>query len=85
MNNGRYFYSERVLIWFDPDADILAVNIFDIHRSELDSLPSVEPEHLVEAGDHEGSKPMWSKTIKTPARFTLSMFTNEPPVEESTP
>ena len=85
MPNGQYFYSERVLIWFDPVADMLAINIFDLHRSELDALPNAEPEHTFDAGDSAGVKPMWAKNIKPPKGFLLTMYTNEPPAEGGEP
>jgi hypothetical protein len=85
MGNGKYFYSERALIWFDPDTNMLAIDIFDINRSEFNALPSTGADHVVKAGKGDEDNLMWSKLIKTPARFTLSMYTSEPPIEESTP
>ena len=85
MKDTQYIYSTRALIWFSPDADILTINIFDISRNELDALPNLDQEHMIEADDLAGIKPMWAKNIKPTKGFLLTMYTNEPPVEGGEP
>jgi hypothetical protein len=85
MGKGRYIHSGRALIWFDPDAGTLSIDIFDISRDELEALPTAGPERMLEIGGHPGSQQVWCRDIKPPKRIRLTAYTNEPPVEESTP
>lgn len=85
MKDTQYIYSTRALIWFSPDAGILSIDIFDISRDELETLPTAKPDQMIEMGGHPGREQAWCRDIKPPERMRLTVYTKEPPVEESTP
>ena len=79
MTNGRHFFPTDVLIWFNPDDNTLAVHIFGLHRNEFDPMPADGPDNTFQKGNPDNRKQMWSREIKPPKGFTLTVYTDEPP------
>ncbi len=73
-----HVYTERVLLFYHPELELLSIAIFDVHRDEFNAMPAAESDRLL---DSDRDKPTWARDLPAIRRTTITLFTHEPPTE----
>ena len=78
--NAAYAYSERALVWLDPDNNRIAIDIFDLSRAQFEAVcpdPAIN-DRVITTDD--GLPNTWVRTVSRCVKIDLHFYTEEPPL-----
>lgn len=78
---ATYAFSERALIWIDPETNYLAIDIFDLPREQFELVtpdPSLT-DRLITTNDNLPDA--WVRTVARTVKITVHIYTEQPSQE----